>query len=248
MVYLLHYFNDHTDYQNSQHEESLITLAKKNMSQRALLWAKVNSRISKPLFRYNHPDRKFVTPTLRSLSTQAAKSDAKLSHQNDDLFRIAIVGAGSAGLSTALHLAPLVHKGLIAPIDIYETSSLEEYVHPHEKNTSYDEDFHPGSGAVGRDIGVGLWSTALKPFAEAKEAAENCQNNILKKRWSTHVELIQKLEKMGKWVGKVSQTRPSSLCRLYLQFSIYEMGNLFLMSFIYSHFNRLDIRPQMVNF
>ena len=176
------------------------------MSQRVLLWAKLHSRISNPVFQYNQSKSNFVTPTLRSVSTKAARSDSKLSHGNDDRFRVAIVGAGSAGLSTALHLAPLVHKGLIAPIDIYETSSLEEYVHPHDKNTSYDEDFHPGSGAVGRDIGVGLWSTALKPFAEAKKAAENCQNNLLKKRWSTHVELIQKLEKMGKWVGKVSQT------------------------------------------
>jgi 2-polyprenyl-6-methoxyphenol hydroxylase-like FAD-dependent oxidoreductase len=56
--------------------------------------------------------------------------------------RIAIVGGGAAGLSAALHLAPLVERGLISsPIDIYE-----------------------GELPKNRPIGVGLWSTALEPF------------------------------------------------------------------------------------
>jgi 2-polyprenyl-6-methoxyphenol hydroxylase-like FAD-dependent oxidoreductase len=56
--------------------------------------------------------------------------------------RVAIVGGGVAGLSTALHLAGLVERGLIAsPIDIY-LDKLEL-----------------------RDIGVGVWSTGLLPFS-----------------------------------------------------------------------------------
>jgi 2-polyprenyl-6-methoxyphenol hydroxylase-like FAD-dependent oxidoreductase len=57
--------------------------------------------------------------------------------------RVAVVGGGCAGLSTALHLAPLVDAGLVAsPIDVYDASS----------------------GVPGRDIGVGIWSTGLDPF------------------------------------------------------------------------------------
>jgi 2-polyprenyl-6-methoxyphenol hydroxylase-like FAD-dependent oxidoreductase len=61
--------------------------------------------------------------------------------RNGDLLRVAIVGGGAAGLSSALHLAPLVEQGLIAsPIDIYDSPKPL------------------------RDIGVGIWSTALDPF------------------------------------------------------------------------------------
>ena len=56
--------------------------------------------------------------------------------------RVAVVGGGAAGLSSALHMAPLVTAGLInGPIDVYEASQ-----------------------ATGRKIGVGIWSTALEPF------------------------------------------------------------------------------------
>jgi 2-polyprenyl-6-methoxyphenol hydroxylase-like FAD-dependent oxidoreductase len=58
--------------------------------------------------------------------------------------RIAIVGGGVAGLSTALHLAGLVERGLIAsPIDIF-VDKVEL-----------------------RDIGVGVWSTGLLPFSKS---------------------------------------------------------------------------------
>jgi 2-polyprenyl-6-methoxyphenol hydroxylase-like FAD-dependent oxidoreductase len=60
--------------------------------------------------------------------------------------RVAIVGGGVSGLSTALHLAPLAARGIIAaPIDVYESS-------PNVK---------------GRSIGVGIWSTALDSFRES---------------------------------------------------------------------------------
>ncbi|KAG7352038.1 FAD-dependent oxidoreductase [Nitzschia inconspicua] len=57
--------------------------------------------------------------------------------------RVAVVGGGAAGLSTALHLAPLVTEGLISgPIDIYDSQERPSH----------------------RDIGVGIWSTALDAF------------------------------------------------------------------------------------
>jgi 2-polyprenyl-6-methoxyphenol hydroxylase-like FAD-dependent oxidoreductase len=56
---------------------------------------------------------------------------------------VAVVGGGAAGLSSALHLAPLVTQGLISgPIDVY------------------DSEERPSN----RDIGVGIWSTALDSF------------------------------------------------------------------------------------
>lgn len=57
--------------------------------------------------------------------------------------RIAIVGGGAAGLSAALHLAPLASKGLIEPIDVYDNHSPDD---------------------PKREIGVGIWSTGLDPF------------------------------------------------------------------------------------
>jgi len=60
---------------------------------------------------------------------------------------VAIVGGGAAGLSTALHLAPLVTAGLIsAPIDVYDAG---------ERQSS--------------PIGVGIWSTALYAFRDSKD-------------------------------------------------------------------------------
>lgn len=74
--------------------------------------------------------------------------------------RVAIVGGGAAGLSTALHLSPLVEKGLISsPIDVYEKGIKESSSHNHKTNEQ--ESQYSGSGSIGRDIGVGLWSTAL---------------------------------------------------------------------------------------
>ncbi|CAB9502333.1 expressed unknown protein [Seminavis robusta] len=59
--------------------------------------------------------------------------------------RVAIIGGGPSGLSTALHLAPLASAGLISsPIDIFEES--------------------PKQAKTARSIGVGIWSTALEPF------------------------------------------------------------------------------------
>lgn len=128
------------------------------------------------------------------LFSNATKDLQKNEHTK---IRVAIIGAGASGMSTALHLAPLAKRGLIEmPIDIYEKSSPSD-VHPHEKQaeTGADEDFHPGSGNIGREIGIGIWSTALSPF--------------LKSGSSTHSELIEDLEEKGQYVGNVGYRTPS---------------------------------------
>ena len=44
--------------------------------------------------------------------------------------RVAIVGAGVSGLTTAIHLAPLVRSGLIdAPIDLFEKSGKNKRIY-----------------------------------------------------------------------------------------------------------------------
>mmetsp|Transcript_9016 Transcript_9016/g.21947 ORF Transcript_9016/g.21947 Transcript_9016/m.21947 type:complete len:585 (-) Transcript_9016:177-1931(-) len=69
------------------------------------------------------------------------------SKSSGERLRVAVVGGGAAGLSTALHLAPLVTAGLIgAPIDVYDTG---------ERQPS--------------PIGVGIWSTALYAFRDSKD-------------------------------------------------------------------------------
>ncbi len=125
---------------------------------------------------------------------------------NNNEFRVAIIGAGASGMSTALHLSPLVQKGLIThPIDIYETSTPND-IHPHETSTTtaYDEHFHPGSGHIGRKVGIGIWSTALSPFCERDSSSSGCSND--NKR---HLELIHDLESKGQYVGKVGYRTPS---------------------------------------
>jgi 2-polyprenyl-6-methoxyphenol hydroxylase-like FAD-dependent oxidoreductase len=86
--------------------------------------------------------------------------------------RVAIVGGGCAGLSTALHLAPLVEQGWIAgPIDIYEEKPV-----------------------VSRDIGVGIWSTALEPFRDSNR--------------TSHRVVYQTMTTDGTWLGDVGYRTP----------------------------------------
>ena len=78
-------------------------------------------------------------------STSTSSGDGK--NSSGERLRVAIVGGGAAGLSTALHLAPLVTAGLIsAPIDVYDAG---------ERRSS--------------SIGVGIWSTALYAFRDSKD-------------------------------------------------------------------------------
>ena len=98
-----------------------------------------------------------------------------------DKLRIAIVGGGAAGMSTALHLAPLVTAGLIQPVDIYEP--------------------HPGENH--RDIGVGIWSTAWWPFLQSISTEITG-----KKKRESHVALLKGLEECGSYVADVGYRSP----------------------------------------
>ena len=87
--------------------------------------------------------------------------------------RVAIVGGGVSGLASALHLAPLVSQGLISsPIDLFEASSRGK----------------------GRDIGVGIWSTALEPFRISDRPS--------------HQMVWEKMTKQGSWIGEVGYRTP----------------------------------------
>lgn len=91
--------------------------------------------------------------------------------------RIAIVGGGVAGLSTALHLADLVDRGLVAsPIDVYVDLKEEQQEL--------------------RDIGVGVWSTALLPFSQSytRPSHQSCWDDWMR---------------AGQWLGEVGYRAPS---------------------------------------
>lgn len=135
--------------------------------------------------------------TLRFFSQSTSHDPPKL--------RVAIIGGGASGLSAALHLAPLVSKGLIAkPIHVYEKSSLEQQdSHIQKTNNGEQNDVHhpndvnftTGTGVFGRDIGVGIWNTALEPFKKTHGR-------------KSHLQLIEQLEEMGQYVGEVGYRTP----------------------------------------
>ena len=143
-----------------------------------------------------------ATGSYRCFSADSSPNNAT---PKEEKMRVAIVGAGASGLAAALHLSPLVSRGLLHTVDVYEASSANA-VHPHcitdghtsgdESDGNVDEDFHPGSGSVGRPIGVGIWSTALRPFAFTG--------------WPSHANLLKQLEHSGKYVGQVGYKTPAA--------------------------------------
>ena len=111
-------------------------------------------------------------PTILARPSSSSVSSSPYSFKGEKL-RVAIVGGGCAGLSSALHLAPLVDQGWIAgPIDIYEEKPV-----------------------VNRDIGVGIWSTALEPFRDSNR--------------TSHREVYQSMTSNGTWLGEVGYRTPN---------------------------------------
>ena len=93
--------------------------------------------------------------------------------------RVAIVGGGAAGLSTALHLAPLVSQGYISgPIDVFEADSRR-----------------------GRDVGVGIWSTALDPFENSDHDSHQLVYNDMV-RHGTYIRGVGYRTPKGHWLAK----------------------------------------------
>lgn len=132
----------------------------------------------------------FSFPIYEHLASLRCSST--LNRDNDlgkGLLRIAIVGGGATGLSAALHLAPLVDRGIIAkPIHLYESKSLSE------------------CRANGRSIGVGIWSTALEPFTRSTSCDSNLNDTFSVR--PSHAQVIRSLEHLGTFLKDVGYRTP----------------------------------------
>lgn len=114
--------------------------------------------------------------STRSSSTTTASTSTIAKTGAAERLRVAVVGGGCAGLSSALHLAPLVEQGLIAsPIDVFDAGS--------------------GTRSSSRDIGVGIWSTALDPFKQSDR--------------ESHELVYQEMTTLGTYVGDVGYRIPN---------------------------------------
>ena len=162
-----------------------------------------------------------TTNTNRSTSTSTTSTTSNTSNttgvstedqKNDKIIklRVAIVGGGVAGLSTALHLAPLASAGLISsPIHIYESATEEDPFHDknynkasststnnnNSNNNSNNNDIYSGSGCHGRDVGVGIWSSAVSPFTQYNHR-------------QSHSQFLNHIQEKGRWVNQVGYRTP----------------------------------------
>jgi 2-polyprenyl-6-methoxyphenol hydroxylase-like FAD-dependent oxidoreductase len=125
-----------------------------------------------------------TSSTSRHVSSSSSSSHSSPAHDAaappGERLRIAIVGGGVAGLSTALHLAELVERGLVAsPIDVFVADNKTD----------------AGAGAL-RDIGVGVWSTGLTPFSQSwtRPSHQSCWDDWMRS---------------GQWLGEVGYRSPS---------------------------------------
>ncbi len=180
---------------------------------------------------------------LHETTTRASTAASQLQYLSKHQLRIAIVGGGAAGMAAALHLSPLVAAGLVCgPIDVYESSMLDDTSKSaNNNNNNYNNNsdqqrcsgneghgrgkqVYPGSGAVGRDIGVGLWSSAWWPFLKSVKvgissslledhgdatALSSLVNKVQKeKNRLSYRALLQDLEACGSYVGNVGYRTP----------------------------------------
>lgn len=148
-------------------------------------------------------------------------SDDASSNNNDQL-RIAVVGGGAAGMTAALHLSPLVSAGLIQTVDIYESTQTRKSTSDltHKRNSGHEDisargkQLYPGSGALGRNIGVGIWSTAWWTFLKNLQLGISSTNTDDKdipkqKNRQSYKTLLQDLESCGSYVGDVGYRTPN---------------------------------------
>ena len=161
-----------------------------------------NTSLSKAISFGTHEKLVFILSHVsKDFSTHANnKEQSSISKTNDDVrpvlessdirLNVAVVGAGVAGLSTALHLAPLAASGIISsPIHVYESSTRLQDVESKVSKSA-------GSGAHGRDIGVGIWSSALLPFIEKNSNRKS------------HLNFLKEIQEKGRWVNQVGYRTP----------------------------------------
>jgi 2-polyprenyl-6-methoxyphenol hydroxylase-like FAD-dependent oxidoreductase len=140
------------------------------------------------------------------------------SSQGPQGLSVAIVGAGPAGLSAALHLAPLVSSGIIrGPIHLYESADGQG----SPSTSSSEKEGHyvtRGTGSVGRDVGVGIWSTALTPFLSNNDNEEDgdgedadAYNKPKQPTRQSHQKLLQSIDEAGTYVDKVGYRTPDGV-------------------------------------
>lgn len=205
---------------------------------------------------------------VRSSSSPTGDAiDTPSSSSNHNKLRIAVVGGGAAGMTAALHLSPLVAAGLIhGPIDVYESTAVKRIKKQQDVNTNTvtrnntsscsghtesgehgGKQLLPGSGALGRDIGVGLWSTAWWPFLKSLQlgkqmSAGDANNNDSdsnreidislqlqkEKNRQSYQTLLQDLEACGSYVGGVGYRTPNGswLVKSELNAEPYGINNL----------------------
>ena len=177
-------------------------------------------------------------PAFRSFSAAGHTDD---SNKANSRLRVAVVGGGAAGMTTALHLSPLVASGLIqGPIDVYEANNVKKSnklrTSGHTKSTSIGgKQLYSGSGALGRDIGVGIWSTAWWPFLRSLEKglssgnnAEDNNNKDTNKNRQSYKALLKDLEACGSYVKDVGYRSPNGswLVKSQLNASPYGINDL----------------------
>mmetsp|Transcript_25486 Transcript_25486/g.42052 ORF Transcript_25486/g.42052 Transcript_25486/m.42052 type:complete len:671 (+) Transcript_25486:175-2187(+) len=178
-------------------------------------------------------------PDLRSFSaTTSAASHNDDNEKENSRLRVAIVGGGAAGMTTALHLSPLVASGLIkGPIDVYEANNVKKSNkfrtsgHTTSSTSEGGKQLYSGSGALGRDIGVGIWSTAWWPFLRSLEkglSSCSADNNDTNKNRQSYKALLKDLEACGSYVKDVGYRSPdgSWLVKSQLNASPYGINDL----------------------
>ena len=183
-----------------------------------------------------------IRTAFRSFSV-SNNDEAHGDDKDNGRLRVAIVGGGAAGMTTALHLSPLVAAGLIqGPIDVYEANNVKK---SNKFRTSGHtpggleggKQLYSGSGALGRHIGVGIWSTAWWPFLRSLEKGlsgntENDESKVAKvieqKNRQSYVTLLKDLEACGSYVKDVGYRNPdgSWLVKSQLNASPYGIYDL----------------------
>lgn len=115
-------------------------------------------------------------------------------------------------MTAALHLAPLVDAGIVrGPVDVYEATPAANSPDNGKISSACSSlpkfEHQPGSGAIGRNIGVGIWSTAWHPFLDSPHVPNGDSDSGSGIRES-FANLLRDLEACGSYVGEVGYRSP----------------------------------------